>query len=244
MKSIQKVWWRIKFLFLESWGKDPAMVLYTVFPFVRSDRDGRIRLLVKRGIMTWNEKEHFFGFGGLTFYYGTKAPISDLMSIFLYHHPYIQKNFIHNSAFPFEGPYEQGAVTLAKGDVVVDAGANIGIFSLLAAQKVGPEGRVISFEPITEAAELLQKNIDANKLANTRVAPYALGSAKKKVQFSIDEGLLGSSSVFEKGAKTVEVEQVTLDEYVAEHHIPKVDFIKADIEGMERFLLQGGGTRD
>ncbi len=166
-------------------------------------------------------------------------PVTDLISIFLYDYPFVQKNFIKNPAFHFEGPYEKGQVQLNEGDIVIDAGANIGLFSLLASKKIGNKGKVLAFEPINEAKELLQQNIQENNLQNILIAPYALGDENKRVTFSLDEGLLGSSSVFKKGSKTEDVNQVTLDEYIDANNIQKIDFIKADIEGAERDFLKG-----
>ena len=236
---LKKIIWRLKFLLLESWGKNLYVVLYTVFPFIRAGKDGRIHILEKQGLLTWNEEKHFISFNTLTIHYGDKAPISDIISIFFYHHPFVQKNFIKNSAFPFEGPYEEAGAALKEGDVVIDAGANIGIFSLFASQKVGTEGQVIAFEPIQETRVLLEKNISSHPIRNIKASHFALGEKTGTTTFSKDTGLLGSSGIFSKGENSEEVMEITLDEYVQINGIKKVDFIKADIEGMERSLLKG-----
>ena len=63
---------------------------------------------------------------------------------------------------------------LRPGDTFVDIGANIGIFSLLAARIVGPSGRVIAFEPVPITLEKLRANILLNDLQNITVVPAAL----------------------------------------------------------------------
>lgn len=215
------------------------VVMYTIFPWTRGGKDKRAQILSKNGIFELDDHRNTFTVEGLIYSYGKKLPISDVMSILLYQHPYVQRNFVSNPVFHLEGPYEDGNVTLKENDIVIDAGANIGIFSLFASKKVGSGGVVYSFEPITEAAELLTKNIAANKLSNVVWAPYALSDRRQRISISLDEGLLGNSAILNKSEKIEEVEGITLDEYVEENDIKRVDFIKADIEGAERYFLQG-----
>lgn len=244
-KIIRKVTLCVRFLLLEWWRLDASVrnfTFRTLFRLPRKTSYERERILAEAGVLAWNQEGHTLSFNNLTLNYGGKAPITDVMSICFYNHPFVHQNFVRNSAFPLEGPYEHGTVTLHPDDCVIDAGANIGVFSLFASQKVGVDGRVIAFEPIKEARALLEHNVNANNLANVDVAPYALGEQKATVSFSKDEGLLGSSGLTEKGGAREDVDQVTLDEYVREHRIDRVDFIKADIEGMERFFLKGAET--
>lgn len=244
-KIIRKVTLCLRFLLLEWWRLDASVrnfTFRTLFRLPRKTSYERERILAQAGVLAWNQEGHTLSFNDLTLNYGGKAPITDVMSICFYNHPFVHRNFVRNSAFPLEGPYEHHAVTLRPGDNVIDAGANIGVFSLFAAQKVGMSGRVIAFEPIKEACALLSKNVASNSLSNITVAPLALGENAATVSFSKDEGLLGSSGLAEKGGEREDVDQVTLDAYVTENDIKRVDFIKADIEGMERFFLKGAET--
>jgi len=241
MKDIfRKIFWRIKFLLFESWGKNWYIILYTGFPFVRKNEDARTKFIEKKGYITWDKQKATFSHEGIDFYYGKKLPVADFISIYLADVPFIKRNFINNSAFRLEGPYEQDGVSLENGDIVVDAGANIGLFSLFARKKVGDVGKVISFEPIEEARKILDHNIKTNGFNNIEIAPYALGDSVRKVEFYKDEMLGGSSTVLTNNKNIKEeVQQLTLDKFVVENNIARVNFIKADIEGMERFLLAG-----
>lgn len=236
-----KLWWRIHFFLVEMWGKNWRIICYTLLPFVRRQKHFREHFLKKRGLITWDDKKESVTCRGLTFFYKHKLPTADLISILLAGDPYIKRNFIDNSAFRLEGPYESGAVLLQKGDVVLDVGANIGIFSLLAADKIGIKGKVFAFEPIAQSRALLKKNIVANNVENIEIVSKALGEKVGSLMLSINEKELGGSSAVlnQEVSSRERVEQVKLDDFVQECQLKKVNFIKTDIEGMERNFLKG-----
>ena len=64
---------------------------------------------------------------------------------------------------------------IRSGDIIVDAGANVGMFTLKAARLVGPSGAVIAFEPVKENLKLIKDNIYINNLKNVSIIPKALG---------------------------------------------------------------------
>ncbi len=140
----------------------------------------------------------------------------------------------------FEGPYEHGAVALAKSDVVFDLGANIGLFSVVAA---GRGCTVYAFEPTPLTLEYLDKNARLNP--GIVICPYAVAEAKgvRSFQYNADTQAyryLGSNSLLPRpGFPFMPVDVVSLDEFVRDNGISRVDFIKADIEGAERLMLQG-----
>ena len=72
---------------------------------------------------------------------------------------------------------------VAPGDVFFDLGAYVGPFTLLAARLVGPEGRVVAFEPDPRARAVLERNLAANGVANVTVVPCAVGDRHGKVRF-------------------------------------------------------------
>ena len=140
-----------------------------------------------------------------------------------------------------EGPYEWGAVQLCPGDVVFDCGANIGVFSLLAAMR-GAE--VYAFEPIEEARQLLQKTLSFNpEIADAvTIVPAALGADEGVAEFTVlPDTLVGSSMVLPQTGRQARVPVTTVDTYAADHGLT-VDFLKADIEGAERQMLAGAQT--
>jgi len=159
-------------------------------------------------------------------------------------YPYLKERNEKISLLDFfpehEGTYEKGEVKLKEGDWVVDAGANVGMFSILAAKKVGDEGKVFAFEPILETQKLLKRNIELNGIKNIEIVPFALGDKKGELNFSMyPKSLECSSGFFDNEGGVEKVKQISLDEFIEENNISKVDFIKSDVEGMERNLLIG-----
>ncbi|MFA6495427.1 MAG: FkbM family methyltransferase [Candidatus Paceibacterota bacterium] len=141
-----------------------------------------------------------------------------------------------------DGPYERAGAFLSEGDYVVDAGANIGLFSVVASKKVGMRGAVFACEPIEDVLFYLRDAVEHNRCTNVSILPYAVGETEAVVSFNVALGdnFEGSSKYFHAhGEKRVSVQQKRLDDLVDRGIIARVDFIKADIEGAERDLLMG-----
>lgn len=125
-----------------------------------------------------------------------------------------------------------------KGDVVVDVGAHIGYYSLLAARAVGGAGKVHAVEPFQESVALLQKSIEANEFSNITVHCCAAGNSDSLREFQIT-GSSDSHGFFRhpntKTVETVQVIQRKLDSIV----VGRVDIVKIDVEGAEIDVLEG-----
>lgn len=139
-----------------------------------------------------------------------------------------------------EGPYELSDIHLGveKGDVVLDCGANMGLFSALA---VNRGGIVYGFEPTPHTREYLKvyEKIYSKYL---HIFPYALSDKEGETQFYIGSNLNGENSVSNlsgTGKECIRVPTKTIDGFVRESKLDRVDFIKADIEGAERQMLAG-----
>lgn len=159
-----------------------------------------------------------------------------------FHDPLIERLVYKNPFYVSEGCYEKFGVTLAEGDYVLDAGANIGMFSVIASHAVGVSGKIFAFEPLQEISNVLEENIRKNNCTNISIENKILGETNKEVEFfyNLDSNYNAASKTLKHdGDKVVHLEQVTLDTYVEKNNITKVDFIKADIEGAERDLLKG-----
>ena len=140
-----------------------------------------------------------------------------------------------------EGPYEWGDVRIARDDVVFDCGANLGVFTVLAAYR-GAE--VFAFEPIPEARTILRETLKLNPAFADRVhvIPCALGDEEKTAEFTIlEDTLVGSSMVLPQTGRKMRVPVTTVDAFVEAEGLDAVNFIKADIEGAERQMLAGAG---
>jgi FkbM family methyltransferase len=144
------------------------------------------------------------------------------------------------SCFPKEGPYQWKNVHLSERDVVIDAGSNVGLFSLFAAKYF--HCQCYAFEPLNVILPLLEENVKKNALDNSiHICPYGLSNTNGTTTFSIAQDNMGGSSIVMKcdGNSNNKIQCISLDFWVKENNITKIDFIKADIEGAERLLLQG-----
>lgn len=141
-----------------------------------------------------------------------------------------------------EGPYELNEnIKVTDGDVVFDLGANMGMFSAVASARGAK--KVYSFEPSYKIREnYLRYTEQYNN--NIEICPYAVADYVGETKFEVDNSNIGASRLINgEGESDKEkyeiVKVITLDQFVKERDIKKVDFIKADIEGAERDMLRG-----
>lgn len=125
---------------------------------------------------------------------------------------------------------------LLPGMVVVDIGANIGYYSLLAASHIGDTGKVMAFEPGAENTALLTRSAQANGFDNVVVYPYAVSDANETVGFTMDDSN-GQIKPGNPADWACQVQTVILDTFLAAE--PRIDLIKMDIEGAEGRALRG-----
>jgi FkbM family methyltransferase len=133
---------------------------------------------------------------------------------------------------------------LSPGDVMIDAGANIGLFSVLAAAGVGPRGHVIACEPSSATMSLLRENIVRNGFDWVELREVALAERPGRLEMQMFEPGSGFSSFAPADAsraRTVEVEVTTLDR-VAGGLLERTRLVKLDVEGAELRALQGAGA--
>lgn len=139
---------------------------------------------------------------------------------------------------------------LEPGMTVLDVGANIGEISLLCAKRVGPQGRVFSFEPIDGIADELSAHVHMNGLEQVFIERCALGDVERSavpIYLScgqdVNDGHSGLGSLYggERGETPLQrIEVTTLDRWVStKSEIQRIDLIKIDIEGAELACLRG-----
>lgn len=126
-------------------------------------------------------------------------------------------------------------------DTCFDIGANIGYFSLLMA-KLASRGVVHSMEPVPFNFQLLNTNVQLNRLSNVRARMLAVSDVTGTAEFTVaSDGAY--SSFLDTKRKPVEsrivVETISLDKYCEENSIARIDCLKVDVEGAEGKVLAG-----
>ena len=138
---------------------------------------------------------------------------------------------------------------LKPGMVFVDVGANDGYYTLFAARRVGPSGRVVAAEPSSRERAHLQRNLGRNGLDNVTVVPAAIGAASGLADLHLAHGVhaghntLGSfahDDVVRASLERVPIEP--LDAVIARLGLAQVDFVKIDVEGAEALVIAGAAT--
>jgi len=120
------------------------------------------------------------------------------------------------------------------GDVVIDGGACLGDSSVVFAQEVGPEGQVFAFDPVAEHQAMVTHNREVSTCPQITLVPYGLGKEDiEAAPIVLDRYHPGFNS------ETAIVPLRRLDSLVTAGEIPRVDFLKLDVEGAEMAALIG-----
>jgi FkbM family methyltransferase len=140
--------------------------------------------------------------------------------------------------------------TPKQGDIVVDIGANIGRYTLIASKRVGTNGKVVAIEAHPGNFEMLNRNIKLNRLTNIISLNHAVYSKETKVKLyvpgeesgnTIYNTLISDRATNEE--KFVEVNANTLDYLLQSKGIKQeVNWIKIDVEGAEFEVLKGAAN--
>ena len=132
------------------------------------------------------------------------------------------------------------AKILKTGNVVVEAGANIGYYALMESRLIGKKGVVYAVEPSPKNFENLNRNIKLNKITNMKTYQLAIGDKTGKAKMNISPYSNLSSLVKQKNRRvteTIEVKVTTLDSFLKGKRHP--DFVRMDVEGYEYNILKG-----
>ncbi len=148
-----------------------------------------------------------------------------------------------------------------SGSIVMDIGANIGEWTLNMAKMVGDTGRVFSIEPNPSMAQALKKTVAINNLSQVSIFQGAMsnqtGHSGLTIPYTSDgQALPFGSQVGNKyepppkdvvvswGAmattKTIKIQTTSIDSYISDKGIQKLDFVKVDVEGHEKYVVEGG----
>ena len=136
--------------------------------------------------------------------------------------------------------------TPKEGDIVIDIGAHIGLYTIIASKRVGANGKVVAIEANPSNFELLNRNIKVNQLTNIISLNNAVYSKETKLKLYLPGEELGHTTyntVMSDRAKNedkfVEVSANTLDYLLQLKEITDVNWVKIDVEGAEFEVLKG-----
>ncbi|HEX2230594.1 MAG TPA: FkbM family methyltransferase [Nitrososphaeraceae archaeon] len=138
--------------------------------------------------------------------------------------------------------------TPKEGDIVIDIGAHIGLYTIIGAKRVGTQGKVVAIEADPENFEMLNRNIKLNQLTNVIPLNYAVYSKETKIKLYLPSGESGFTKYntimpnwINTQEKFVEVNANTLDYLLQLNKIrqEEVNWIKIDVEGAEFEVLKG-----
>jgi FkbM family methyltransferase len=141
--------------------------------------------------------------------------------------------------------YENKEVKIKPEDIVLDCGANIGIFSVFAAKKAK---MVYAFEPSEDEITSLYENKTLNNCNNIKIIPKAVLDISKNAKlclvenvshFIVSPGITYSVLKDNIDEKMVSIKTISIDEFLKEENLKRIDFIKMDIEGSEEKALLG-----
>jgi FkbM family methyltransferase len=161
----------------------------------------------------------------------------------LYHRPIIildvQAVDVFYEVF-IENSYEKHN-KIKPGDIVFDVGANIGMFSIKAANSVGLNGKVIAIEPEPQNIRVLMENVKPFK--NIEIIPKAAGSSIGEIDLSIGihsgSHTVNNNNFSTSASNKISVPLETLDKIAKDQNIDEINFIKIDVEGYELEVLKG-----
>lgn len=142
---------------------------------------------------------------------------------------------------------------VTPGGLVIDGGAHVGLYTCLFAERVGPKGKVIAFEPNARITNWLRKNLAYNFLTETvDVVVAALWNRTEEVSFqaplhtSTAARIVGpgNGSMWSLPTSPTVVKAVSLDEWLVQSYgfIPAIMLLKLDLEGAEKEALEGASA--
>lgn len=137
--------------------------------------------------------------------------------------------------------YEYAQCKVQPGDYVIDGGSCFGDIALQFSEATGENGRVFAFEFIRDNIELLNKNLMLNPELSSRITLFErpLWSDSVSNLYIIENGAASQVVLDEPNTYSQRICTTSIDDLVQSHAIPRVDFIKLDIEGAELECLMG-----
>jgi len=138
--------------------------------------------------------------------------------------------------------YFRDFVPITKDSIVVDVGAHIGSFSLMAARRAD---RVFAYEPEPMNFQMLKKNVELNHLKNLTIFEMAVcGSSGYQDICAYVGGSTGSHSLYKKDSNPMikkRVQTISIEDIIEKEDLSRIDFLKLDCEGAEHDIFRKMG---
>lgn len=135
--------------------------------------------------------------------------------------------------------YMRNFIPITENSIVVDVGAHIGAFCVIAAKNAR---RVVAFEPDPDNYQMLKKNTELNKLTNVHIFEMAVsGYSGHRDMYFFGDSSTGSHSLYNAGGTSIvkkRVRTISIEEIMKRERLPRVDFLKLDCEGAEHDILR------
>ena len=152
-------------------------------------------------------------------------------------------SMLHGIPTPFVEREEKMLRRIIKrGQVAIDIGANVGMYTLYLSRLVGKEGHVYAFEPFKPTYELLSKTVERKGLENVSCFNNAIGERETQISLEIpkiNNRRINDPYVHLELGSEGEIKMICLDDFIRENVISDVAFIKVDVEGYEHFVFEG-----
>ena len=132
--------------------------------------------------------------------------------------------------------YKKENFEIKQNDVVIDVGAHIGLFTIYASQFC-TNGKIYSFEPVTENYQLLLDNIKLNNLNYVTSFNQAISNSNDSIELFLNNDESGHS-MFSKSSKSVKIDSISLQTFFDENQINHCNFLKLDCEGAEYEIIE------
>jgi FkbM family methyltransferase len=133
--------------------------------------------------------------------------------------------------------YEKFSTPIQDGWTILDIGAGIGDFSISVA-RAHPHSTVYAFEPFPESFTLLKRNLELNQVTNVRESSFAISAENGVIELqAVSAEAVQQSTAAQHAASAIRVPSMTLDQFVANANLARIDYFKMDCEGAEYGIL-------
>jgi len=133
---------------------------------------------------------------------------------------------------------------LSEGMICIDIGSNIGYYALLESKKIGKNGNVLAIEPSPENFSTLVYNIKLQNDQNINAFNFAIGDKNDEIEFLISKKsnwskVKDENDIIESEDKIIKIPLKTLNSFVKDNQLEKIDLLRMDVEGYENNIIDG-----